>query len=58
MKNGPEPDTVVAFGPFNFDKALGKLSKTRHSRPAARNAAENSATPGERPGAVVSRREL
>src|ERR1700730_9865459 len=27
MKSEPQPSTLIEFGPFSFDKALGKLSK-------------------------------
>ena len=58
MKSGPQSGTLIEFGRFAFDKALGKLSKqgtTIHLRGMPLKILQHLV---ERPGEVVSRGEL
>ncbi len=58
MKHQPQPGTLIDFGPFRFDKALGKLSK--HGTPIRLRGMPLKILHHlvERPGEVVGRREL
>src|SRR5436190_11786223 len=59
MKNGqPQPGTLIEFGPFSFDKTLGKLSK--HGTPVKLGGMPLKILIHlvERPGEPVSRGEL
>src|SRR5216684_3758535 len=58
MKSPPQPDVLIEFGPFGFDKALGKLSK--HGTPIRLRGMPLKILQHlvQRPGEVVSRGEL
>ena len=58
MKDQPQMGALIDFGPFRFDKALGKLSK--HGTPIRLRGMPLKILHHlvERPGEVVSRREL
>ena len=58
MKDGPQPGTLIEFGPFAFDQAFGKLSK--HGTPIQLRGMPLKILQHltERPGEVVSRSEL
>src|SRR6266404_8751149 len=58
MKDQPQSGTLIDFGPFTFDKALGKLSK--HGTPVRLRGMPLKILHYlvERPGEVVSRGEL
>ena len=42
MKSPPQSGTLIEFGPFTVDKALGKLSKHGDTHALARHAAKGS----------------
>src|SRR6266849_4995473 len=58
MKSQPQSGTLIQFGPFSFDRALGKLSKHRTQIRLRGMPLKILQHLVERPGEIVSRGEL